>query len=73
MTLPEPRNKTSFEKRVGENMKDRRAECAHADGEEHVAELAHGGISQDLFNIVLRQRDGCREKCRGGADPSDQR
>ena len=54
-------------------MKDRRAECAHTDGEEHIAELAHGGISQDLLNIVLRQRDRRREECRGRADPSDQR
>ncbi len=60
----------SLEKCMGKNMEDRRAECAHADGEKHVAELAHGGIGQDFLNIVLRQRDRGGEECRGRANPA---
>src|SRR5678809_578712 len=31
-----------FEERMGKDMEDRRAEGTHADGEKHVAQLAHG-------------------------------
>ena len=57
---------------MGEDVKDRRAERRHTDGQEHITELADGGIGQNFFYIVLGERDGGGEKRGGRADPGDE-
>ena len=61
----------SFEKRVGHQVIDTGGKCADAHAHEHVAQLRHGGIGENLFDIVLRQADGGGKKRRGGADDGD--
>ena len=41
---------------------------AHAQGQKHVADLAHGGISQHAFDIPLGERAEPRHQKSGGAD-----
>ena len=53
MTAPEPRNKKRLEKRVGKEMEHRCVIGADAGGKKHVSELGTGGVSDDLFDVVL--------------------
>jgi hypothetical protein len=57
-----------FEKRMGEQMEDGNRIGTDAQGKEHIAQLAAGGIGDHPFDIVLHQTDcGC-EKCREAAN-----
>jgi hypothetical protein len=47
------------------DVEHRRAIGPHAQGGEHVAQLAHGGIGQHLLDVVLEQADAGGEQ-RGG-------
>ncbi len=42
---------------------------AGADGEEHEAELRHGGVREDAFDVGLRQRDRWRRRRRSARRP----
>ena len=44
---------------------------ADAAGQEHVAELADGGIGQNFLDVGLHQADGRREERGGAADDRD--
>src|SRR5688572_15456009 len=44
---------TSFEERMGHQVKHRRRIAADTDADKHVAELADGGISQNFFDVGL--------------------
>ncbi len=62
-----------LEKRVRQKVKEPRREGAHADAEEHETELAHGGIGEHLFDVVLREADRRREKGSQNTDRGDRR
>ena len=57
MTEPEPRKSKRFEKRVRHHVKDRRDKRADAAGEKHITELRNGRISENFFDVVLREAD----------------
>ena len=61
----------SLEEGVGEQMEHRRAVGADAGGEEHVAELRAGRISDHPLDVVLRAADSRCEDAGGCADVSD--
>ena len=54
---------------VRQQVKNRHDERAQAARHDHEADLTHRGISQDLLDIGLGQRDQAREQC--GARPDD--
>jgi hypothetical protein len=45
-----------LEERMRHEMEHGRLPCAHAQGEKHVTDLAHGGVGQHALDIVLRKR-----------------
>ncbi|BCW92752.1 MAG: hypothetical protein KatS3mg007_0646 [Thermoanaerobaculum sp.] len=47
-----------FEEGVGEDVKDGRRKGSGPRRQEHVPQLADGGVGQDLFDVVLRQANG---------------
>src|ERR1700693_5223946 len=47
-----------FEEGMGHQVKHASAESANTAAEEHVAELADGGIGQNFLNVGLHQTDG---------------
>src|SRR5947207_11021825 len=59
---PRAEEQASFKKRVGHQMKNRRGVAPDTDADEHVAELADGGIGENFFYVVLRQRDAGRNQ-----------
>ena len=60
-----------LEEGVGEQMEHRRAVSADARGEEHVAELRAGRISDHPLDVVLGAADGRGEDAGRGADIGD--
>src|ERR1700676_1470847 len=60
-----------FEKGVGHQVEDAGGECAYAASQEHVAELADGGIGEDALDVGLHQADGGGEEGGGAADHGD--
>ena len=71
MTVPAPRNSKRLEEGVGEQVEHRRAVRADAGGEEHVAELRAGRISDHPLDVVLGAADGRREDAGRSADLGD--
>ena len=53
-----------LEERVRHQMEDARAVRSDPDTDEHVAKLRHGGVGENLLDVVLFERDG-RRKQRG--------
>src|SRR6267154_3123710 len=47
-----------FEERMGHEVKNSRCERAHTEGQEHVTELADGGIGENFLDVVLDQGHG---------------
>ncbi len=50
-----------LEESVREDVEYAGGECAHAERQEHVSQLRHGGIGQHALDVVLHQADGGRE------------
>src|SRR5260221_7068376 len=58
----------SFEEGVGHQVKDAGGKGADSAGQEHVAELAYGGVGEDALDVGLHEADGGGEQRRGAAD-----
>ncbi len=58
----------ALEERVRHQMPDAGRKRAHADAQEHVAELRHGGVGVHFLDVHLRHTDGRREERRRQAD-----
>ncbi len=56
-----------LEERMRHQMEDSRREDARAAAQEHVSELADGGVGEHALQIVLRQGDGCRQRTPSGS------
>jgi len=57
-----------LEEGMGEEVEHADRIGAHPHGDEHVAELRAGRISDDALDVVLHQADGCGKHRGGGAD-----
>ncbi len=78
ITLPEPRNRQRLEEGVGEQVEhgghDREEHDladTRAQGHEHVAKLADGGVGQHAFQVVLGEGDQGGHQGGGCADDAD--
>ena len=71
MTEPGAEEQQRLEERVGDHVEDGRHVRTRADGQEHVAELADGGVREHLLDVVLR--DGDRRGEQRGGDTDDRR
>src|SRR5215831_12182019 len=60
-----------FEKGMRHQVKDPGAKSADSASQEHVAELADGGVGQDALDVGLHQADGGGEQGGGTADDRD--
>src|SRR5882762_7429112 len=60
-----------FEKGVRDQMKHPDGRAAGAQTDHHVAELRDGGVGEDAFDVVLRNRYARGEDSSDSADPGD--
>ncbi len=60
-----------LEEGVREQVKHADGDAAHAEAHHHVAELRHGGVGEDAFDVVLGDGDAGGENGGDGADPGD--
>src|SRR5260221_1861406 len=61
-----------FEEGVGHEVKNSGGEGAYTEGEEHVAELADGGIGENFFDVGLDEgHGGGKNRCGGSYDGHD--
>src|SRR5205814_4300217 len=63
-----PKEQQRFEESMSHQVKDSGGEGAHTQGEEHVSELADGGVGENLLNVVLHERHG---GCKNGGNRTD--
>ncbi len=68
---PGTEEQTGLEESMGHQVKHRRTVGRDPGGEKHIPELAHGGIGQHPFDIVLSNRNGCRKQCGRRANDSN--
>ena len=61
-----------FKERVSHQMENRRVPCLHAQREEHVANLAHGRVGENAFDVGLHQRGEARQYQGDRPDDPDQ-
>ena len=61
-----------LEKRMGDQVEQCCRKCTHSHRKEHVAQLADGGVGQNLLDVVLGEGDECRQQGRTGAHRCDQ-
>ena len=67
-----PRNSSAFKERVSHQVENRRIPCLHAKREEHVANLAHGRVSENTFDVGLYQRGKTGQQQRNRPDNTHQ-
>src|SRR4029077_12891524 len=60
-----------FEKSVGHQVEDAGGKRGDSAGQEHITELAHGGVGQDALDVGLHEADGGGEEGGGAADDGD--
>ncbi len=60
-----------FEEGVGHEVEDTGGKGADSQGEEHVAELADGGVGEYALDVRLHEADGGSEERGGAADDGD--
>ena len=73
ITEPAPRNSSALKNACVIMWKIAARVRAHADGEEHVAELADRRVREHALDVVLHDRDRGREQGGDRADPRDDR
>ena len=61
-----------FKERVSHQVENRRIPCLHAKREEHVANLAHGRVSENTFDVGLYQRGKTGQQQRNRPDNTHQ-
>ena len=66
-----PEEQEGFEEGVGGKVEHRPGECANAQSDEHIPQLAHRGVGQDFLDIILEKRYGCGKQGSGKRSDAD--